>query len=148
MASLDCAGFSFIYPENWKILEESSDAGPGHRSEVTLESPDGGLFTLMAPLMGSPLETLLEQASQAMLGEYDELEQEPLADCQLPTEAVGCDHRFYYLDLLITCRTIAFRHRGQSFVAQLQAEDRLFERIEPVYRAMLISLIRGAPDTQ
>lgn len=148
MASLDCAGFSFIYPENWKILEEGTEPESGRRSEVTLESPDGGLFTLMAPAIGSELEMLLEQASEAMRGEYDELEQEPLEDCQLPSEAVGVDHRFYYLDLLITCRTIAFRHQGQPFVAQLQAEDRLFERLEPVYRAMLISLIRAAPDTE
>jgi hypothetical protein len=147
MASLECAGYSLIYPENWTILEEGSEPVSGQRSEVTLESPDGGLFTLMAPSRESQLEQLLEQASQAMGGEYDELEQEPLTDCQLPAEAVGVDHRFYYLDLLITCRTIAFRHRGQPFVAQLQAEDRLFERLEPVYRAMLISLIRAVADT-
>ena len=90
----------------------------------------------------------VESSAAAMTAEYEEVEQlefEPqlsyrgqvLQDCR------GIDLQFYYLDLLVTSRVIAFTVERKTYLIQIQAEDRDFTTLEQVFQAMIISMLQS-----
>ena len=57
-------------------------------------------------------------------------------------ELVGYDLNFYCLDLTNTAQIRAFRRNEKIYLVLFQAEDREYEHIEPVFRAMTRSLVQ------
>jgi len=90
----------------------------------------------------------LEQAQDVMKSEYDnveydevdpglEIDGKPLADSR------ACDSHFYYLDLLVVSRLIAFTVDRKTYMVQIQSEDRDFQALERVFHAMLVSMLKS-----
>jgi hypothetical protein len=140
-------GLSCMYPENWNVTEDTDE---GKVLGFTLESPTSAFMTVTEYPWTVPPSEALEQAHAAMKSEYDELEFEtfepnlewqgqPLADSR------AGDVRFYYLDLLVVSRLIAFSIDHRTYLVQIQAEDRDFESLEMVFQAMLISMLKSVP---
>jgi hypothetical protein len=50
---------------------------------------------------------------------------------------------FYYLDLLVRAKLIAFRVPGQTILVHFQAEDSEFRGLEKVFDAMLLTLCQS-----
>ncbi len=129
-----------IYPENWRFTEDSGDDGP---IGFTIESPDAAFFSLIRyPWNCSPRE-VLEQAIPAMNEDYDQFESNPIELDLGIADSRGAEVNFYCLDLLVTSQLKAFTIRPYTYLIQMQAEDRTFERMEPVFQAMLVSVLRS-----
>lgn len=141
-------GVKLMYPENWEISEQFEGEG-GEPSSVTFESPEGAFFSLARYHGITDSNHVIQRAIEAMREEYPELEVE---DCgsltSNPGEAAiqnsmiesGADLSFYYLDLLITVRLVAMVFEGDVLLVQLQGESRDFDKLEPIFGAMMHTL--------
>lgn len=132
-------GVQFLYPENWKIHEQA-DPDSGEAPGVMLETPEGAFFSLNRYSSVGETAMVLRQAIEAMREEYNEIEEREYEDPMGVASDAGVDLDFYYLDLLITARLLAIRDRDDVLLVQLQGESRDFDKLEPVFGAMLKSL--------
>lgn len=132
-------GVRFLYPDNWQVTDEQSSESP---FSVGLQSPQGGLWVLQVHAEGDPLE-LASEALKVMREEYAELEADSIVEQVEDHDIVGFDMRFYYLDFVVMARVVSLRRGPQTFVILSQAEDRDFDQLNPIFQAMLVSLIRG-----
>ena len=138
-------GLSCMYPENWNLTEDTDEE---RVIGFTLESPTSAFMTVTEyPWTVAPREAL-EQAQDVMKSEYDnveydeidpelELDGKPLADSR------ASDSHFYYLDLLVVSRLVAFTVDRRTYLVQIQAEDRDFEGLAMVFKAMLVNMLRS-----
>lgn len=156
-------GIHFLYPENWKLLDESD----GIPHVITLESPDGAA-TWAAHLYPENEDCdpsqILKDTIEALQDTYEEAEISSL-DCTdmieqfetipnlklglIPgydTAIHGVEAMFYCLDFLIRARLCLFSTSGQYFLVWTQAEDREFDTHETLFSAMTISLLQTAPE--
>ncbi len=82
----------------------------------------------------SPPREAIEKAREAMEAEYPESEFESfepklmLKGEEIADSRAG-DVRFYYLDLLVISRLIAFTVNKKTYLIQIQAEDRDFDQV-------------------
>jgi hypothetical protein len=138
-------GLTCMYPENWSVTEDTDD---GRVVSFTLESPSAAFMTVTEyPWTVTPQEAL-DEACEVMRDEYDEVEfHETDSDLERdgkPLDAcLAGEARFYYLDLMVVSRMIAFVLEHRTFLIQIQAEDRDFEALEIVFKAILVSMLRS-----
>ena len=134
-----------MYPENWTVTEDTDN---GRVVSFTLESPASAFMTVTEyPWTVTPQEAI-DEACEVMRSEYDEVEfletQSDLKIDDQPLDAcVSCDAYFYYLDLMVVSRMIGFVLDQRTFMIQIQSEDRDFETLEMVFKAILISMLRS-----
>ncbi len=139
-AQCELAGFRFQYPENWTLAEES--AGAGH-TEVTVYSPSGAFWSVARYPRSADPEELSRAAVDAMRAEYDSLEAHEARETIGDHETAGYDLYFYCLDMTNTAHVRAVRIGEATYVVFQQAEDRDFERVGLVFRAISTSLFAG-----
>lgn len=134
-----------MYPENWKVTE---DIDNGKLMGFSIESPCSAFLSVTEyPWTVTPIEAL-DQSYQVLQADYDDVEFESI-DAQLKweeeplPECVSADVRFYYLDLMVVSRLIAFVLNGRTFLVQIQAEDRDFDQLDMVFRAIIVSMLQS-----
>lgn len=139
-------GLSCMYPENWSLSEETAPSGA--TTGFMLESPTSAFMMVNEyPWNVAPREAV-DHAREAMVAEYPEAEfepfepklliqGEPIQDCR------AGDIRFYYLDLMVISRLISFTVGKKTYLVQIQAEDRDFDKLEQVFEAMLVSMLQS-----
>lgn len=132
-------GIEFSYPENWTVTEEEVQDWP---RLVSLESPENAIWALHIHQHSEP-RALAEETLKTMREEYESLECEPTTDLIEDVEVVGFDMNFYCLDFLVAARTRSFDLGNLTLLLLYQAEDRDFERLDPVFYAIMLSLLRG-----
>jgi hypothetical protein len=138
-------GLSCMYPENWSVTEDTDD---GRVLSFTLESPSAAFMTVTEyPWTVTPQEAI-DGACEVMRAEYDEVEfQETVSDLRIdgqPLDAcLAGEVQFFYLDLMVISRLVAFVLDQRTFMVQIQAEDRDFETLDMVFKAILISMLRS-----
>ena len=136
-ATFDSFGLHFLYPDNWELTQRGEDEG---EDGVTLELPGGGFFSLQREREGMLDEEIIEEVSQSIESEYEEVEREEITLAGSgPGERV-IDFRFYYLDLLIISRLILLTLDDARYLVQFQAESRDFDANELVVAAILKQL--------
>ena len=142
-ARFDKLGISFLYPENWTL--DDTDAVLGRRS-VTVYSP-GGAFWSVAIHSGTadPLK-LAAAVVETMKKEYSGVEVDEAAETVAGRELIGYDLAFYYLDLINTAVVRSVRVGPSTYTIYCQAEDREFDQLQMVFRAMTTSLVSGLID--
>ncbi|MDZ4849328.1 MAG: hypothetical protein SGI77_08535 [Pirellulaceae bacterium] len=129
-----------LYPDNWKLTEDNGDEG---LIGFTIESPDAAFFSLARyPWNCAPRE-VLERAVPAMNEDYDQFESNPFEPQLDIPDSRGAEVNFYCLDLLVTSQLIAFTLRPYTYLVQMQAEDRTYQKLKPVFQAMLVSILRS-----
>ena len=138
-------GLSCMYPENWSLTEDTDD---GRIVGFTIESPTSAFMTVTEyPWTVAPREAL-EQAQDIMKSEYDNIEYDEIdpeleLDGQPLADSRGSDANFYYLDLLVFSRFVSFTVDRKTYLVQIQAEDRDYEGLEMVFKAMLVSMLKS-----
>jgi hypothetical protein len=136
----DKLGIQFLYPENWTLDEQDAIEG---EAAVTVYSPEGAFWSVMLhPPQIDPKKLVLEVLA-AMKEEFTDFEAEPSHETIEGVELSGYDMNFYCLDLTNTALVRGFRTADATCIVLYQAEDRDFASIEPVFRAMTISLLRA-----
>jgi hypothetical protein len=138
-AFFDHLGVRFQYPESWTL--ELSEDGDGN--DVTVYSPEGAFWSLTIRDHDEP-RSLAEEAVAAMQQEYDELDCEEVTDSIADQPLTAYDLNFYCLDLTNTAQIRAFRRGDRAFLMIWQAEDREFNLISAIFRAIATSLIEAS----
>jgi hypothetical protein len=132
----------FSYPETWD-LNDTFDEDPSS-GEVSLETPEGGFWTLVVfPPDVDPLE-LLENAKQGLVSQYEDVEFQ--VSNRPPDEvypSLGTDAFFYCLDFLVTANLSVISTPAQTLVICCQAENREFDEKRDVFAAITSSLLKN-----
>ncbi len=139
-STYDKLGIRFQYPDNWQLDE--GDALEGNRA-VTVYSPQGAFWSItLHPPSAEPRE-LAATALAALQAEYSDSESEPV-EVEIAGRSIsGYDFSFFYLDFTNTATVRAFRTDDAACLVLCQAEDREYEALEPVFRAITTSLLAG-----
>lgn len=132
-------GIEFLYPDNWKQFESEE---PGGAASVTIESPGGAFFSVSQIDGAVAAAEVVDKTLETMRGEYPEVEvgQLPPPVQEAFGDAAGADLNFFYLDLLVLGRILAWPHGRGVLMVQMQGESREFGEQEPIFGAMLTSL--------
>jgi len=131
----------FEYPENWSIDETEDESGG---EQVMVLSPETAFWHLSKHSSDIELEPLFDEALAALRSEYRDIEVEPARERLEDHDLEGFDVNFICLDLTNTCRLRACRTPSATFLLICQAEDREFDRVVPVFQAMLASMLRNS----
>lgn len=134
-------GISFLYPDNWKITDEQGSRPP---FEVALQSPGGGLWMLSVFPNLQHSSELIDEVLRTMQSEYEEVEFEPIEETFEGAEVQGYEMNFHFLDFVVTAKVHCFSDGQRTFLVHSQAESKEFAESEPVFRAMMVSLLRPA----
>ncbi len=129
----------FMYPENWEIADEDVVSWP---RTVSVQSPGGGFVSIMMYTADVDPDELTQQVVSTMREEYTELEAAAHVERLGDLEAAGYEMRFYCFDLVVASRVLGLRAAARTWLIIWQAEDREFDRLEPVFRAITISLLQ------
>ena len=133
------SGIQFQYPENWTLADDSLEAFP---RTISVQAPSGAFWSVdIHPFSVDPKE-LLTLAVDAMRGEYQDLEVSPCDNDVAGNPSLGYDLFFCCLDFIVTCRLRAFRLGHATYMLTFQAEDREFEKLEPVFEAITHSFLQ------
>lgn len=136
MGTYDKDGIRFEYPENWTLDEENGDS-----RAIAVHSP-GGAFWLVSPTADEDPDWVAEEALRALQEEYEDLESEPIEESVAGHELVGYDVNFWYLDLTNTSLIRSVRTDDATLLVLCQSEDREFDEVEEIFRAMTASLLK------
>ena len=139
-AIFEQSGLRFEYPDNWSVeLPEEGKSG----EQVVVSSPETAFWHLSRHPSEVELEPLFDEVLAALRAEYQDIEVEPAHESLEDFELEGYDVNFICLDLTNTCWLRACRTPSATFLLLCQAEDREFDRVSIVFRAMLISMLRN-----
>lgn len=132
-------GISLLYPENWQLTEDQTSRSP---YEVSLQAPSGGLWMLTVYTARRPPADLLDEVLRSMRSEYGEVEFDSIKEEMEGTNVQCYEMNFCYLDFVVTAKAHSFSDEQRTYLVHTQAESREFDRLEPVFRAMVLSLLR------
>ncbi len=134
----DKLGIHFQYPDNWSLDEiEARDSG----NAITVYSPGGAFWSItIHPAEVAP-QKLVDAALKTMQQEYDELDAERVAETVAGHDLVGWDMNFYCLDLTNTAQVRSFQTAEASYLVFCQADDREFNEVAGIFRAITFSLL-------
>ena len=135
----DRSGIRFCYPENWKVADDKIDE---QTRSVLVQAPSGAFWSVDLCLEATNPDNLAAQVLRTMQQEYADLEAEPVTDQIGGLKAIGYDMQFYCLDLIIAASVRTVRTEAGTLIVLFQAEDRDFQRLEPVFRAMSESIFQ------
>lgn len=128
------------YPDNWRLTEDHLEEGV---SGFTIESPDAAFFSLIRyPWNCAPRE-VLEKAVPAMKDEYEQFESRDIDPNLGIADSRAVEANFYCLDFLVSSKLIAFTVRPYTYLVQMQAEDRAFDKLDLVFRAILSTIFKS-----
>lgn len=139
-ARFEKLGICFQYPDNWTLDEEDALAGG---KSVTVYSPGGAFWSVAVHPPSADLARLARAAVDAMREQYPEIEDEEVREAWAGREMIGYDLNFYCLDLTNTAQVRCLRTARRTYTIFCQAEDREYEQIQTVFRAMTTSLLSG-----
>jgi hypothetical protein len=137
----DKMGIRFLYPDNWTLDEE--EALRGNRS-VTVQSPGGAFWSIAVHSKDTQPQELADAALEALQAEYAGCEADPVSEQIGERSIAGYDVRFFYLDFVNTAVIRGFRTPKYTCLVLCQAEDREFEELGVVFRAITTSLLSSA----
>ncbi len=141
-------GLRFMYPENWEVIDEDPHAEP---RTVSVHNDSGAFWAITTYPPGIDPVEISTTALSALRDEYADMEaehcREEIGAEKIAAEATGYDLQFYVGQLLAAARIRVFAHHDRLYLMLCQAEDREFEELSPVFRAMTISLLydQGLP---
>ena len=139
-AVYDKLGLKFLYPENWKLIDNSADSP----QVITLETPDGSTTWSVHVY---PAETdgdlVLKETLDSLQQTYEDLEIAPHRLQFGELEATGVEAMFYCLDFLIRAQLHFLRTRDKLLLFWTQAEDRDFDKQQIVFQAIAVSLLQS-----
>jgi hypothetical protein len=107
---------------------------------VTLQSPATAFFMVTFDRDMPETELMVETALEAMKGEYEDLEFEPITESIAGQPAIGHDLRFFSLDLTNSCSTRSFYAETGTVLLFWQSTDLDLDAIDPVFKALRASM--------
>jgi hypothetical protein len=137
------SGLAFDYPDNWSV--DTTDSAGG-RAAVTVYSPEGAFWSVSAHAPGGDPALLSQAVVAQMREEYRDLDSEAATETVSGRKLPGHDLNFYCLDLTNTAAVRTLETADAIYLFFCQAEDREWDRVAHVFRAMTTSFITHLPD--
>ncbi len=137
-STYDKQGVRFLYPDNWVLDEEDSPAGS---PSVTVQSPGGAFWSLAIHDPTTDPRDLAAAALEALQIEYPDSESEAVTERIGGQSIEGYDFHFFYLDFVSTAAIRGLRTANASCLVLCQAEDREYDELGVVFRAITTSLL-------
>jgi hypothetical protein len=138
-ATYEKLGFKFLYPENWKLTDGMDSTLPG---SISLESPDGNAFWSVHVYPADADQDEILKATIVTLQEtYPDLEVASIRADFEDRPGTGIQCLFFCLDFLIRVRLQVIKTDEHQLLFWFQAEDREFEKLELVFKAMATSIL-------
>ena len=138
-ATYNKLGLNFMYPENWKLIDETESIP----HVVTLEAPEGSCtWTVHAYPQDVDTDEILKESIQTLEQTYEDLEISPLTQSAGETEGQGIEAMFYCLDFLIRAKLLWMETTDKNILLWTQAEDRDFDDQEIIFQAITVSMLR------
>lgn len=147
-ATYNKRGLKFLYPENWKLIDEADSDLP---CSVSLEAPEGTSFWSLHlyPNSADP-DQILKETVSTLQETYPDLEITPWVgdfsdadDSEKFAHESAVEAMFYCLDFLIRTRLQVVRTPDYQLLFWFQAEDREFDKQELIFKALATSVLRG-----
>jgi hypothetical protein len=132
-------GVKFLYPENWSITDEEGDGWP---QTVTVQSGETGFWSLHVYPPHHEFKPVIDELVAAIEAEFGEVEVLAASEIFGETPTAGVDLAFFYLDLLVEAKIRCLHTPSSTLIWLYQAESREFERMEPVFQALTVSLLK------
>jgi len=136
-AIFDKLGIKFLYPDDWTLELATDEDEKG----VTVYSPGGAFWSVVIRGGDEDPAELAKVAVAAIGDEYTDVDTEAVEEMIGRQELVGYDLNFYCLDLTNTAQIRAFRRDGRTLLMLWQAEDREFDEVSNIFRAITTSLL-------
>ena len=139
-AKYDRDGITFQYPENWSLEEEPKTGFP---RTISITAADGAFWAATLYLSDQPLKQLQHQYIETLEQEYDDVE---IDDVEFPLgdeTILATDLQFYCLDFLVHSRLIVTELGTHHVLIAWQAEDRDFDKLEAVFKAITFSMFQS-----
>lgn len=131
-------GIRFQFPDNWTLDEK--DALQGDNS-VTVYSPGGAFWSVAIHSSAVRPKEMCAAALKAMRETYEQLDAEQVEETVGGRDLFGYDLNFFCLDLTNSALIRAVTTERGNLLILCQADDREFAEVEPVFRAMMHSLL-------
>lgn len=144
-AKFDQHGLRFDYPDNWSV--EQGEGFDGEQ-QVVVSSPHTAFWQLSKHAAGTALEPLFDEVLSALRSEYQDIEVDPADEVIEEHLITGYSVNFFCLDLTNTCWVRGFETPESNYLLVCQAEDREFDQVQLVFRAMLSSVLRNLNDVR
>lgn len=138
-AIYETSGLRFLYPENWKVVEEEPYNWP---RTVTIQSEQTSFWSLYIYPPQEDAAPLIESVIQSIREVYNELEVLPAQEIVAGLETTGVDICFFYLDLLVEAKIRCLQTPTYTLVWHYQAENKEFTEMELVFQAISTSLLQ------
>lgn len=132
-------GIRFLYPENWSLMDEELDNWP---RSVTIQSENTAFLSVHAYPARQDTAPLIDQVIESIREVYPELEILEANDHVGDIRTWGVDICFFYLDLLVEAKIRSLKTPTYTLIWHYQAESREFEQTEPVFNAVVTSLLQ------
>ena len=140
-AVYDKLGLKFLYPENWKLIDDPDSELP---QVVTLETPDGtATWSVHVYPAEAVEEEVLKETLATLQESYEDVEISPDQLELGPFSASGVEALFYCLDFLIRAQLHVVQTPEHLLLFWTQAEDREFEKMHLVFQAVSVSLLQS-----
>lgn len=133
-------GISLMYPDGWK-LDLAGDANEEEPTGVSFESPCGAFISITRSSDTDGMSAVAS-ARAVMESEYEEVESEDYTRRIADMDFHVVEQRFVYLDFIIVSQIMSFTMSEQTYLVQIQGEDRDLHSLERVFEAMLTSIFR------
>jgi len=130
----------FDYPDNWTV---EADSSPEAGLQVSVSAPDGAFWSLSRQPAGSDPVPLADATVTQLRADYPDLESEPATETVFGQRLTGADINFSCLDLTNTAAFRCLELPTACYVIFCQAEDRDWQQLHHVFKAMTASLVRG-----
>ncbi len=139
-ATYDRSGIKFLYPDNWVLSDQGDTELP---RAISLEEPDGAMWSAhLYPAEYDP-DLLVKDTVVALEETYPDLEITPTAKDFDHHDGTAVDAIFFCLDFLVRVKLQTIQTEGFQVLLWYQAEDREFEKHEPVFHAVSTSMLQS-----
>jgi len=139
-AQYDRNGLKFLYPDNWVLSDQNDTELP---RVISLETPDGAIWSahLFAP--ESDPDFLIKDTVTALEETYPDLEVSAAEQAFPKHPGAAIETVFFCLDFLVRIKLMTMQTSQYQVMAWYQAEDREFDKQEPIFHAVTTSLMQS-----
>lgn len=139
-AKYDKLGLEFLYPENWKLIDDVS----GSPQVITLETPDGSTtWSVHLYPRETDIDSVLKEAIDSLQQTYEDIEISPCEIVDDDASESGVETLFYCLDFLIRAELKIVKTEERCLMFWTQAEDRDYDKQKLVFKAITVSLLQS-----
>ena len=139
-AKYDKLGLEFLYPENWKLIDDVS----GSPQVITLETPDGSTtWSVHLYPRETDIDSVLKEAIDSLQQTYEDIEISPCEIADDDASESGVETLFYCLDFLIRAELKIIKTEERCLMFWTQAEDRDYDKQKLVFKAITVSLLQS-----